>query len=336
MINSSFARRWFGLSSWLRGVVLRAVGGAWLAGSLVACASGARPLDVPIDGGGSGLGKRFERYTIAAEEIAESSGLVASRRYDGVLWTHNDSGDSARIFAIGRRGEKLAEFAVEGAQHVDWEDIALDGRGRLYIADVGNNANDRRDLTIYVVPEPDPARSGSVQVERALRFRYADQSAYPDPERMDFDCESVLHFGDALYLFTKHRGNTRTKIYRLPLGETARAEQALEPLATVELGSPSRFGVATAADIRADGRYIALLTYQALFIYERLGNDLAPRGPVARIEFDAEQTQQAESVAWDGDSLVFGNEQRTLFRIERPLEPAWWRFPPSEESPEGR
>ncbi len=266
---------------------------------------------------------------IDAPEINESSGLVASRLHDGIFWTHNDSGDGPRIFAIDRNGAKVAEYAVEGARAVDWEDIAIDGNGRLYLGDIGNNGNDRRDLTVYVIPEPHPAHSGTVRVERTLRYRYADQTGFPDPSHLEFDCEAMLYWDGALYLFSKHRGNTRTKLYRLdtvgrPAGD---AEVALAPIATIELGAPSPFGVPTAADISADGRYVALLTYVALFIYEREGNDLVPRGPIARIELDALQTRQVESVAWDGGALVFGNEQRGLFRIESPLSPSLWRYP---------
>ena len=39
------------------------------------------------------------------DQITESSGLVKSRKYPSVYWTHNDSGDSARIFAITEIGK---------------------------------------------------------------------------------------------------------------------------------------------------------------------------------------------------------------------------------------
>jgi len=271
-----------------------------------------------------------ETHEIQAKEISESSGLVASRRHPGVFWTHNDSGDSPRIFAIDRLGAKLAEYAVEGAQHVDWEDIAIDDAGELFLGDFGNNRNDRRDLRVYVIPEPDPTRSGSIRVDRVLPFRYADQRDDAGSKSSDFDCEAMIYHDGALYLFSKHRGNTRTKLYRLPIGVRGVSgdEVALEPQGTLELGSPSAFGVVTAADLRADGRYVALLTYLCVFIYERRGNQLFPTGPVARIEFDTSVTRQAESVAWDGDALIIGNEQRRLFRLERPLAPSLWRFPP--------
>ena len=39
------------------------------------------------------------------DEIVESSGIIKSKKYPGVFWTHNDSGDSARIFAITEDGK---------------------------------------------------------------------------------------------------------------------------------------------------------------------------------------------------------------------------------------
>ena len=33
-------------------------------------------------------------------EVRESSGLAVSRAYPGVFWTHNDSGDRPRLYAL--------------------------------------------------------------------------------------------------------------------------------------------------------------------------------------------------------------------------------------------
>ena len=61
--------------------------------------------------------------TVASAEIREASGLVASRRHPGVLWVHNDSGDTARIFATRPDGTHLGIYSIMGAGSADWEDI---------------------------------------------------------------------------------------------------------------------------------------------------------------------------------------------------------------------
>jgi hypothetical protein len=268
-------------------------------------------------------------HRIGAREIREASGLVASRTHEGVLWTHNDSGDRPRLFAIGREGRLLGEYPVEGAQNVDWEDIAIDDSRHLYLGDFGNNRNDRRDLAVYRVPEPDPlAPPRALRADRVLRFRYADQRAFPDPKRRNFDAEAMLWLEGALYLFTKHRSDTRTAIYRLP--DDAAEPLDLEPLAEIDLGGERSgwFGNTTAADITPDGRFVALLTYRAILLYERHGPHPIPDGPTARIALDPRRTRQVESIAWDGGALVVGNEQRMLFRIPAPFAPALDRYPP--------
>ena len=54
-------------------------------------------------------------------DIKEASGLAASRKIQGVLYTHNDSGDRNRIFAINEWGQHLATYIIDNAQARDWE-----------------------------------------------------------------------------------------------------------------------------------------------------------------------------------------------------------------------
>src|SRR5206468_8997829 len=87
--------------------------------------------------------------------IREVSGIVASRRHPGVFWVHNDSGNAAALFAVRRDGSLVREYAVK-APSLDWEDIAVDDAGHLYLGDIGNNAGLLPIRTIYEIDEPDP------------------------------------------------------------------------------------------------------------------------------------------------------------------------------------
>ena len=51
---------------------------------------------------------------LASDAIKEASGIAASRRVDDVWWVHNDSGDTARVFAISTNGQTLGEYALTG------------------------------------------------------------------------------------------------------------------------------------------------------------------------------------------------------------------------------
>src|SRR5688572_27521892 len=84
----------------------------------------------------------------------EFSGIVKSRSDKNVFWIQNDSGDQPRVFAIDSTGNfyqsaryrNYEGISIAGATNVDWEDITMDNKGNLVIADVGNNYNDRKDL----------------------------------------------------------------------------------------------------------------------------------------------------------------------------------------------
>src|SRR4051794_35914104 len=92
---------------------------------------------------------------IDAPEIPESSGIVASRKYPGVFWTQNDSGNPAEVFALAHDGKMIGKFSI-AAKNIDWEDIAIDDDGHLYLADIGNNSCNRTEVQVYRIAEPDP------------------------------------------------------------------------------------------------------------------------------------------------------------------------------------
>ncbi len=240
---------------------------------------------------------------IANPKVDESSGIVKSRSYPGVYWTHNDSGGKPRIYPLflDRKNTKGTHnrTKIKGAENRDWEEIAAYGKERLIIGDFGNNANERRDLTLYIIPEPDPyEKKGSVEVERTIRFHYEDQDAFP-PKLRNFDCEAMFTRGETVYLLTKHRSDTDTKLYKI-VGDTARK------LAVFPIGSK-----VTAADLSPDGSRVVVLSYDYLWLFVGEGENIfkgkAYRLPIA--------LGQCEAVCFDGDSIIVTNEEGEVFRI---------------------
>ncbi|MCY3839632.1 MAG: hypothetical protein OXH09_13445, partial [Gammaproteobacteria bacterium] len=196
------------------------------------------------------------------EALDEVSGIEKSALGD-FYWVHNDSGDEARVFAIDADSVVLRPpyipvskadwpgHAIDSAWNFDWEDIAL-ADGVLYIADVGNNGNARRDLGVYVVNEPDPSAIPRMRSLRFLPIRYPDQEAYP-AKRWHFDCEAVFVADDKLYFITKHRRpgeiggfEAGAKLYRLDTSFTDR-----ENVLTL-IGRHEGVYLATAADPSGD------------------------------------------------------------------------------------
>lgn len=201
----------------------------------------------------------------------EISGIVRSRRQPGVYWTLNDSGDEPRVYPIGIDGAVKASVRypdvpgvlVGGAINSDWEDLAVDASGRLIIADLGNNTNARRDLTLYVIQEPE-ADEGRIGLSSRIQVRYPDQTAFPAPETdRNFDSEAIFTIGDEIYILSKDRSDTFTKLYRVdakPQGEVT----TLTYLDRFDVG-----GQATGADASEDGLKLVILTYDRIWCFER-------------------------------------------------------------------
>ena len=66
--------------------------------------------------------------TLQSPELDETSGLVVSAKNPGTLWLNNDSGDSARVFAVTPNGALQGIYPLEGATAIDWEDLAIGSR----------------------------------------------------------------------------------------------------------------------------------------------------------------------------------------------------------------
>jgi hypothetical protein len=129
--------------------------------------------------------------------IKESSGVIASRRYANVFWTHNDGGGPKKqvLYAIDREGNTRAAFPVTGATFHDWEDIAIDDAGHLFLGDIGNNDAKRDMLAVYEIDEPDPtANIGPVSPKRGWTLKFPNAP---------FDCESLFIWKDYGYVISK-------------------------------------------------------------------------------------------------------------------------------------
>lgn len=105
--------------------------------------------------------------------IRRSSGLVRSTRAPGVLFTHNDRGSKASVYAVGPSGHTLARLTLAGVEAVDWEDMATGPRHRIYVGDIGDDSSTRTTVSVYRFREPTSLTTGRVRARR-LSFSYAD------------------------------------------------------------------------------------------------------------------------------------------------------------------
>jgi hypothetical protein len=239
--------------------------------------------------------------TFQHSRLTESSGVAASRRQPGVLWTLNDSGHAPWIFATDTLGRDLGAFRVTGDG--DWEAIALGPCGRrecLYIADTGDNDENRRQVRIFRVPEPAvPASSPITPPADVLELRY------PDGPR---DVEAAFVGSDGtIFLFSKGRQG-RAWAHRIPARAwTERGTVVAEPLGKLPIATSGLGNLVTDAALSPTGDRVAIRTYLAVFLFTLTRrNTLLPFG----VACDATGLQlQGEGISWlDGDEMVLTSE----------------------------
>ncbi len=270
------------------------------------------------------------------KRILESSGLVASRAQKGVFWTHSDSGAESILYAIDGVGQILGRFRIE-AGAVDWEDIATDDNGNLYVGDIGNNSEDREDLVVYRLPEPqlNTLAPGPIAVSGRLRYSFP-QVRVDGP--LSYDSEALFWFHGHLYLLTKRWRDRETILFRFPDWRPSvksevcgRRTCVLERVSAFPLDGPKLWGgMATGADVRGDAHYLALLSYHAIYIFglRSGGQEDLLEGLVQRIDLQFSVTRQAEAIAWHGNDLVVTNEAGEMFTLVDPVAQATRHFPP--------
>jgi len=244
---------------------------------------------------------------LSQPHLTESSGIVASRQYPGVFWTHNDGGGGRRqiLYAVTRSGAPVGECVVTGVRLEDWEDIALADPGRLYIGDVGNNRKRRTTVAVYEVAEPNPKAGGTAAVGRSWQLQYPAEP---------FDCEALFVWKDYGYLVSKVFNNERACIYRFALADSARPVP-LERVARLRVESP-----VTGADISADGRQLALVAKAGAYVFPIEGDPL--RAGSLRPQRTRFSSEQIEGCCFVPEGLLATSESREIFLFtDEPFRP---------------
>ncbi|RFU41508.1 hypothetical protein DZF91_11455 [Actinomadura logoneensis] len=243
-------------------------------------------------------------FKIVDERITESSGLAASTAHPGVVYTHNDSGGTAQIFAIGPDGGVRAVLTLAGARNRDWEAIAMGrddhGRPAIFVADIGDNLGGAWPfVTIYRITEPTVLRDRTVEAT-AFRFRYSDGPR--NAETMMIDPRT-----NRLYIASKLMSGA---LYEAPAKLSTSGYNTLRRIG----GAPP---IATDGAFAPDGNGFVIRTYFGARVY-RMKPDGTP-GDSHSIPLPSQE--QGESVTYtpDGSSLLVGSEGRAQPVLQVPL-----------------
>jgi len=204
--------------------------------------------------------------------LSEASGIAASARNPGVLWTHND-GSRKRVYAVSTNGATLSNFNFD-LDLSDLEDMAvgpgpITGMSYLYFGDIGGNSHAgdiREDVRIIRGPEPavNLAWAGS---PRSSDFTGVETFTlhYPDGS---YDAETLLVDPITADVIVVTKENNSARAYRANLNAAANGSTL-----TMSFVQTVAFAKAAGGDISADGKQIALRRENAAMIWARCDNE---------------------------------------------------------------
>jgi hypothetical protein len=264
--------------------------------------------------------------TIESGEIAESSGLANSPCQPDVLWTHNDSGNDAFIFALDKTGKKLATFRVSGAKNTDWEDLAIRkeqaGECFLYIGEIGNNARARGEFTVYKVKEPTVSGETDSSKKNPLSTGEAEAIKFEYPDfRHDAETLMIHPATGDIYVLSK-RLSGASAVYKLKAGYDAGKTNPLEKITDFTVPAIPN-GLLTGGSISPDGKRVVVCDYFAAYEIvlpngAKNFDEIWKQKP-QKIELGAREQGEAIAYAADGKAIYATSEEKNspLIKIER-------------------
>jgi hypothetical protein len=250
------------------------------------------------------------------QNLNEASGLAVSRRDPNLLWLINDSGAAASIHLADTSGQPRGVVHLRGVKNTDWEDLAaftLDGKPYLLVADIGDNAAQRKELTLYIVAEPEASSSFlklNTKADWFIRFHYEDGPR---------DCEGIAVDTPNRRILLLTKRDKQPAIYQLPLdkpsGRKPLIAKRLGPLAKLPLPPktlPHPFAFQpTGLDISADDKLAAVLTYRGVYLFRRAEKETWAEAFAKAPEIlGSHGLSQAEALAFspDGQTLYVTTE----------------------------
>jgi hypothetical protein len=256
------------------------------------------------------------------EELSKPLNEISGITADGTdFWVITDK-PKAVVYKINSKGKVEQEVTVTNAKATDVEAVAND-TNFVYIGDVGDNEGNREERQIIKIAKSAIGTDKNPEVAgEIITFRFSDDTTVAKKKKNNYDCESLLSYGDSLYLFTKRRSDMQTELFSLPKIAgyyTARS-----------VGVFDSQGLITDAAINPTNSEVALTGYNKghkfpfILLFKNFQGCNFFTGETERIELaDKPWDWQIESITYNNDGLIYfaceetKEVKSTLYAISR-------------------
>ncbi|MEW5675629.1 hypothetical protein ABGT15_04895 [Flavobacterium enshiense] len=234
------------------------------------------------------------------KELKEISGIeLVKEKLFGIA----DSGNENIVYQIDNKGDIVKRTTITDAENIDWEDLASDAEGNLYIGDFGNNDNERRDLSIYKISSDSLDEEQCKSVSK-ISFSYPEQKDFP-PKKSElwYDVEAFIVYKNHFYLFTKNRSKKfdgTTLLYRVPM-HSGNHEAKL--IGSFKTEANYNNNAITGAAINSEQNKIVILSHSKIWLFEDFKGDNFFSGKTT--ELPLQHYSQKEAVTFKNNSTLW-------------------------------
>ena len=195
---------------------------------------------------------KYQKLDLDKNKLQETSGIEVFKKD---FLTHNDSGNQSILYRIDSEGNIIENFKFSNLKNFDWEDLAQDKK-HIYIADIGNNFGDRKNLIIHKL------NKNKFKITGNIKISYKNQNNFKTNYINEFDAEAITSYGKNLLMFSKNRLRQISEVYLIPKTVT---EISLIPIMELNVKS-----LITSADYNKKMKLLVLSAYSMTNIEQYL------------------------------------------------------------------